>query len=165
MDWMKEIGGLLGQYSGMNAKDAPPETEQHFSQVAGSAPKAQLSEGLSEAFRSPQTPPFPEMLANLFRNSDGQQRANVLNTLIGSVGPGMLGGLLSQYGMKQGQVTPEQAQQVPPEAVSQIAKRAEEQDPSIIDRVSDFYAEQPGIIKALGVGALALVLGKMANRL
>jgi hypothetical protein len=164
MDWMKEISGLLGQYSGANSQGAPDETEHHFSQVAGVAPRQEIAGGLNEAFRSDQTPPFPDMLSNLFGNSNGQQRAGLLNMLLGAAGPAMLGGVLGRYGLNSQHVTPEEAERLPPEAAGEIARAAEKQDPSIIDRVSDFYADQPMVVKALGAGALAMILSRMANR-
>ena len=50
----------------------------------------ELSEGLAEAFRSSETPPFAQMLGGLFGRSDGQQRATILNQLIAAVGPQVL---------------------------------------------------------------------------
>jgi hypothetical protein len=62
------------------------------------------------------------------------------------------------------QVTPEQAQQIPAEAVEEIAKQAEQHDPSVVDRVSDFYAEHPTLVKGLGAAALAIAMRGMASQ-
>ena len=51
-----DLGNLLKQFTGANAD--PAQAEQHFDQVAQTAPRGQLSQGLSQAFRSDQTPPF-----------------------------------------------------------------------------------------------------------
>jgi hypothetical protein len=67
------------------------------------------------------------------------------------------------FGLTGGQVTPQQAQQVPPEAVEKIATEAEKHDPSVVDRASQFYAEHPQAVKALGGLALAMVIGHIAN--
>ncbi len=56
------------------------------------------------------------------------------------------------------------AQQIPPEAVEQIADKAHKEDPSIIDRISDFYAEHPTLVKTLGTAALTIALAKIAER-
>ena len=40
-------------------------------------------------------------------------------------------------------VTPETASQVPPQAVEQLAEESQKQDPTILERVSDFYAQNP----------------------
>ena len=117
---------------------------------------------------------FGSMLSNLFGQSNPQQQAGLLNTLISSVGPGVLASALSKSGVgggltdlirQGGQVTPEQASQVSPDAVHQAAAEAEKKDPSVVDRVSEFYAEHPTLVQALGAGALAVAMGKMGNRL
>jgi methylmalonyl-CoA mutase cobalamin-binding subunit len=71
-------------------------------------------------------------------------------------------GLLN--GGNQTQVTPEQAQQIPAEAVQEIAAQAEKKDPSVIDQVSSFYAEHPTLVKTLGAAALTIALSKIAQR-
>ena len=71
----------------------------------------------------------------------------------------MLGGLLGG----QGQVTPQQASQVPPDAVQQLAAHAERANPSIVDAVSGFYSQHPDLVRSLGAGALALMMGAMAR--
>ena len=69
-----------------------------------SAPRSHLASGLAEAFRSSETPPFGQMLGTLFGNSNGQQRAGILNKLLGAVGPGVLAssGLSSFAGLLGG---------------------------------------------------------------
>jgi hypothetical protein len=174
MNWASELGGLLQQYSGISPDQAPADVTNHFQQVATVAPKETVAEGLAEAFRSNQTPAFGSMLSNLFGQSNPQQQAGLLNTLISSVGPGVLASALSRSGVgggltdlirHGGQVTPEQASQIPPEAVHQAAAEAEKKNPSIVDRVSEFYADHPTLVQALGAGALAVAMGKMGNRL
>ena len=44
------------------------------------------------------------------------------------------------------------------------AKEAEKRDPSVVDRVSDVFAEQPQLLKILGGAALAIALGRMAQK-
>ncbi|MEJ7711337.1 MAG: hypothetical protein WKF84_16110 [Pyrinomonadaceae bacterium] len=57
-----------------------------------------FSQGLAEAFRSDQTPPFGNMLGQLFGQSNGPQRASILNTLISLAGPALLSQVLNQRG-------------------------------------------------------------------
>jgi hypothetical protein len=164
---------MLQQYSGANAAQAPPTTTQDFQQVATVAPKSNVAEGIAEAFRSNQTPSFGSMLSGLFGQSNGQQQAGLLNTLLSSLGPGVLAGALSRAGagnlagmLNSGQqITPEQASQIPPEAIQQVATEAEKHNPNIVDQVSHFYAEHPTLVQTLGAGALAVVMGKMSNRI
>jgi hypothetical protein len=126
-----------------------------------------LAGGLAQAFRSDQTPPFPQMLSSLFANSDGQQRAGLLNQLLASAGPGVLASALpSLAGILKGgtQVTPEQAQRIPSESIQNLAEHAEKSNPSIIDQVSGFYSEHPKVVQALGAGALAMIMSHISKR-
>ena len=77
MDWMNALGDIVERYSGQGAGTAaaPANPHQDFQQVAQSAPQNVVASGLSQAFRSDQTPPFPEMLSNLFGQSNPNQRA------------------------------------------------------------------------------------------
>jgi hypothetical protein len=112
-----------------------------------------VSQGLTEAFRSDETPPFGDMVARLFGNSNPQQRAGLLTqlTALGSVGAagggGPLGGLIRQLGGWGSAVTPEQAGAVTPDQVQQAVTHAEQQNPSIVERVSDFYAQHPAFLQ------------------
>lgn len=127
-----------------------------------------LASGLAAAFKSNETPAFPSMLSSLFGQSDPQQRAGLLNQLLGSAGPGLLGAALpGGLGnlLKGGEnVTPEQAQQISPENVQSLAEHAEKENPSIIDHVSSFYSQHPQVVQALGAGALAMVMTHMKKR-
>ena len=171
--WLNQLGGVLSQYSGVNAQQAPDTVYDDFDRFAQTAPQSALAEGLAEAFRSDQTPPFGRMLGQLFGKSAGHQRAGILNTLIATLGPALVAQLLSRKGASglggllsggQREVTPEQAEQISPEAVQEIASEAERQDPSIVDRLSGFYAEHPTLIKTLGSAALAVALAKVAQQ-
>lgn len=184
MDLMKELSGLLQQYQGAEPNQAPDTIDDDFDQIAQAAPQPALADGLAAAFRSEQTPDFGQMTSNLFSNSNPQQQAGLLNTILKYAGPAILSRVMSGGGggsssaggggglsdliniFKGGQqeVTPEQAGQIPPEAVQQAVDQVEKQDPSIIDRISDFYAEHPTLVKTLGTAALTIALSKIAQR-
>lgn len=186
MDIMQELRGLLQQYNGAQPDQAPDTVDDDFNQVAQAAPQPALADGLAAAFRSEQTPEFGQMAANLFSNSNPQQQAGLLNTILRYAGPAILsrvmagggggggatsagggGGLSDLINIFRGgqqEVTPEQAQQIPPEAVQQVAEQAEKHDPSIIDKISEFYAEHPTLVKTLGTAALTIALSKIAQR-
>ena len=122
-------------------------------------------------FRSNQTPAFGQMVGQLFSNSNGSQRANLLNALLTSpAAAGIISQLTQATGIKLpsgadgAQITPEAAAQIPPEAVEQAAAHAEQHDPSIIDRVSEIYAEHPTLVKTLGAAAMGLALSHLASR-
>jgi len=174
MAFLDEIGGMLQKYAGASPQQPPPQTEQDFQQLAPAAPRDSLAHGLAEAFRSDQTPPFGNMLSSLFNQSSGQQKAGVLNALIASIGPSAVSQILSRFGsanhlgpMMEGSktVSPELAEQIPSEAIHHAAEAAQKQDPDIVQRVSQIYAEHPTLIQTLGAGALAVVMGKMAHKL
>ncbi len=175
MSWMNSLGDLLQQFTGnQSADDAPDE---RVNEVLQNVPQSALSDGLAAAFRSDQTPAFGQMAAQLFSNSNPQQRAGMLNTLISVVGPALLaqlssrggsgGGLAGIAGLLAGgqpSVTPEQAAEVSPEAVAELAAQAEQQDPNIIDQLSNFYAEHPTLVKTLGAAAIAIALQRMTRQ-
>lgn len=161
---VSNLMGLLEQYANPSTANTA-NAEQDFEQVSQTAPQSHLAGGLAEAFRSNQTPPFAHMLTTLFSNSDGQQRAGILNHLLSSTGPGVASGLLGNLLGGGSQVTPEQAQQVPSETVHQLAEQAEKNDPSIIEKASSFYAQHPTLMKSLGAGSLAFIMSHMSRRL
>ena len=160
-----DLGNLLSQYLGGGNQERAAED---FDRVAQNAPRATVAEGVASALRSDQTPPFPQVVSQLFGQSDANGRAGMLNQLLGSMNPGQLssvaGGVFGKL-FGGGQVTPEQASQVSPEQVRELAEQAERQNPGIVDRMSAFYAEHPTLVKAIGAGALALALGHVAQRM
>jgi hypothetical protein len=174
MDWMSQVGNILQQYSGaQDGAQAPESVGDDFDRFSQAAPQSAIADGLAAAFRSEQTPAFGQMVGQLFRQSNGQQRASILNTLIATLGPTVISQLFSGGGASglggllgggQNEVTPEQAAQVSPEVVEKIAEHAEQKDPSIIDRLSNFYAEHPTLVKSLGAAALAIAMSQIARR-
>ena len=169
MDWTSEIKEILQRYSGQTGgtASAPADPHQDFQLMAEAAPAKVLASGISQAFRSDQTPPFPEMLSNLFSNSDPNQRAGLLNRLLSSLGPGGITALSDLGGLSvppSGKITPEQANQISPGQVQQVAAHAERQNPSTVDEVSSFYAEHPQVMKAAGGLALSIALRHILQR-
>jgi hypothetical protein len=179
-----DIGKILERYAG---QDDPDGDNDDFDHVAQHAPPAVVSQGVAEAFRSDRTPPFPNMLGQMFGQSDPNTRAGILNHLIAAAGPaiisgafgggrpgssmgglgGLLGGLLGGGGVGQTtppQITPEQASQVPAEAVEELAREAQHKDPDVISRVSDFAAQNPALVKGLGAVALGIALKHLAGQ-
>jgi hypothetical protein len=111
------------------------------------------------------------MVSHLFGQSNPEQRAGMLNQILASVGPQVMsslgGGVLGNLfggGQAPTQVTPEQAAQVSPEQMQEIAAKAEQHNPGIVDKMGDFYSQHPGLVKAIGGAALAIVLGHMAQQ-
>lgn len=163
---------ILQQYAGNN--QAPQsDVHQHFDEVAPQVSQQDLGNGIAAAFRSDATPPFGQMVGNLFDRSNPQQQAGVLNQLVQSLGSGGLasvaGGVLGRIlgtgsSSAAPNITPEQASQLSPADVNAIAVHAEKQDPSIVDRVGAFYAQHPTLVKTIGAVALSAVMGQLSSR-
>jgi hypothetical protein len=161
---------ILQQYA--NPSAAPTDNvHEHFDQVAQQASPQDLGSAVAAAFRSDATPPFGQMIGNLFNQSNPQQRAGILNQLVQVLGSGALssiagGTLANAVGGGGGStapatITPEQASQISPSQASAIAETAQKTDPSILDRAGEFYAQHPQLVKGLGAAALAIALGKL----
>jgi hypothetical protein len=170
-----DLGGLLQQYLGAGAAQPAAAAPDHFHQAAQAAPPDVVSHGLAEAFRSDQTPPFGQMVGQLFAQGTPDQKAGMLQQLLGSLNPaaltalggtGALGSLLAAgSSTTPGAISAQQASELSPGQVQQIAAHAEQQNPSVIDTMSNFYAQHSGLVKTLGSAALTIALAKMANRM
>jgi hypothetical protein len=171
MGLFDQLSGVLQQYANSQGTGQPNEqVHEHFDQISQAVPSTSLADGLSAAFRSNSTPDFGQMLGSLFNQSSGDQKAGLLNQLLASGGPALLsqmggagGGLAALLGGAS-QLTPQQAEQVSPEVVQQLAAHAEKSDPSLIDKASAFYSEHPALIKTLGGAALTIAMAKMAEK-
>jgi hypothetical protein len=160
------LGNLLNQYLGGSAN--PAQAENDFDHVAQNSLLASLAQGVTQALRSDQTPPFSQMVGQMFNNGNPEQRAGMLNQLLANIGPGVLssvaGGAFGKLlGADQARVSPEQAAQLSPQQVQELAAKAEQQNPGIVERMGDFYAQHPTLIKTIGGAALAVALGAMAK--
>ncbi|MDQ6894091.1 MAG: hypothetical protein M3167_15595 [Acidobacteriota bacterium] len=140
-----------------------------YDEVVRGVPQGTLAEGLSHTFNSDQTPPFEHMVSGLFGQSNPDQKAGLLNQVLGSLGPGTAAQILGSLGLgslagaaASGGLTPQQAQQVSPEAVQTIAQQAAKKDPTIVEKAAGFYAQHPTLVKAIGAGALALLMSKIS---
>ena len=70
--------------------------------------------------------------------------------------PEVVAGLAALLAGGAKQFTPQQAEQVSPEVVQQLAAHAEKADPWLIDKASAFYSEHLTLIKTMGGGALTV---------
>ena len=136
---------VLGRYA-QQSHQPPPDVHGDFDRVAQEAPPEAIGQGLEDAFRSETTPPFEQMVGQLFGRSDPQQRAGLLKEILGS------------------RFSPEQVNNMPVSDVEAAAADAARQNPGIIQRVSRFYAEHPQLVQTLGQVALSVVMSGMARR-
>jgi hypothetical protein len=122
---------ILQQYTHSTAGANPTVAHEHFDEVSRAAPPEILGQGVADAFRADNTPPFGEMVGQMFGQSNPQQQAGVLNQLLRSIGPGVLsalgGGILGRMSAPSNaevpQLTPQQASQLTREQVQEIATR------------------------------------------
>ena len=166
------LGDMLKQATSGNASDG--QVHAAYDQVARTVPQGTLAGGISHVFNSDQTPPFEQMLSGLFNQSNPDQKAGILNQILGSLGPGGVSQVLGSIGgagalgglgglLSGGSVTPAQAAQVSPADVQVLAQHAAKQDPSIVDAAANFYAQHSTLVKAIGAGALALVMSHISQ--
>jgi len=168
MGFLDEMSGILRQATSGNASES--EVHAAYDRVSTAVPPGALADGLAHAFRSDQTPPFEQMVSGLFAKSSADQKAGMLNQLLASLGSGGVTQALAGAGglgeltaaLGSGNLSPQQAQQIPPEAVTALAQQAARKDPSIIDKAAGFYAEHPTLVKAIGAGALAMLMSKIS---
>lgn len=168
-----DLGTLLSQFTGGQSSS---NVSNDYQRVVEQAPPSLVSEGLSHMFGSDQTPAFGQTNGQLFGAAQPAQQAGLLNQLLGGMGPGVLASLASGLGggalgslvqrFAQGggsaTVTPDQASQLSPDDVAQVAAHAEQHSPGIVDRMSDFYAQHPGLVQTLGGAALTIAMAKMS---
>jgi len=167
MSFLENLSGMIDRYTRGHASD--DDVHSAYDEVATAVPHGTLADGLGHAFKSDQTPPFEQMVSGLYGQSNPDQKAGLLNQLVAALGPNAtqtlgslgLGGLA---GAAVGQpVTPQQAEQVNPEAVQTIARQASTQDATIMDKAAGFYAQHPTLVKAIGAGALALLMSHISK--
>ncbi len=167
MGIMENLGNLASQLA--SGAVSASDVHQAYDQTSRSVPQGSLATALSHTFQSDQTPPFEQMIAGLFQNSSPDQKAGLLNKLSAALGSGGLASIGSEGSLGAlsgllagGTVTPEQAQQVTPQQVQVLAQKAATKNPSIVDAAAGFYAQHPTLVKAIGAGALALLMSKLS---
>jgi len=172
MSLFDEIGSLVAQYAA-GQTPATGAVNEHFDQMAQAAPPSSMAAGLAAALGSGGSGEFAQMASQLFSNSDGAQQAGMLNSLLATAGPEVLqqflganagSGLASLLSGGQTQVTPDQAASIAPEEVQALAQHVHNNDPSVINRVSEIYAEHPTLIKSLGTAAMGIAMREIAQR-
>ena len=166
MGFLDDLGNLASQFQSGAA--GAGDVHSAFDQVSRSVPAGTLADGLAHAFNSDQTPPFGQMLSQLFQQSSPDQKAGILNRIIAALGPGGFSQVLAGAGGPAGTlsgsaVTPAQASQVTPDQVQVLAQHAQQKEPSIVNAAASFYAQHPTLVKAIGAGALALLVSKVSQ--
>lgn len=167
---MPLLTDFLNSMLSSNATAAAPSGNlaDDFSQIAHRIPPDVLSKGLSAALGSNETPAAGQMVSQMFGASSPEQRAGMLNQLISALGPAasaVLGGALGQATAATPTVTPAQASGVSPSQVQDAVTQAQQHNPGILDTLSGFYAQHPGLMQSLGSAALAIALGTVSQHM
>jgi hypothetical protein len=163
--------GLLDSVKNLMAEYAPGASPSgdagaHFDQVAQSVDSGTLAHGIAAAMRSSETPPFGQLVSQLFSSGSGEQKTAMLGTLLSSLSPALrtqLSGLIPGLGASSS-VTPDQAAAVSPSVIQSVAERAEQHDAGIVDKMSEFYAQHPTLVRSLGTAAMVIAMRKIAER-
>ena len=169
MDW-----NSLGKRFGHDLFDREPDEHDlgsAYQAIQDVAPREMVTDGVREAFESDQTPPFEEMLAHVFQHADAGEKAGILNQLLAGTGlqnASMLGGLGSLGGLLGGlgatpTIQSQDATHVSAHDAQQIAAAARQNDPSVVARVSEFIAQHPQLVSALGGAALSMIMSRLSH--
>jgi len=158
---LEELSGILSRYRTGAGGTAPVPADPHqdYSCIANSVPPKVLADALAHAFRSDQTPSFPETVTALFQQSTPEQQAGLLNELLGLPA---LRGLTNRFGGRQ-TISTETAARISPEQVQQIAAHAMDSDAAIVDRVSRYYRRHPDVVKGMGRAAITVAMQHIAR--
>jgi hypothetical protein len=160
---------ILTQYAEQaSAPTSRPMQNAHedFSTVATQATPQQLGGGIAQALqRGPAG--FEGSIAQLFENSNTDQRTGLLQRLIRAVQPGALssiaGGALSHLAPPGTSVQPSDANAVTPAQAGELAAAAQQNNGGIVQELGAFYAQHPTLVKTLGAAALAMAMNHMAK--
>lgn len=150
------------------ASDTTPSGDAgaHFDEVAQSVPASTLAGGIAAAMRSDQTPPFAQLVSQLFASGSDSQKMAMLNTLLSSASPDQRAQLSSLIpGLGAGtSVTADEAAEMSPNAVQTVAEHVEQRHPGIVDTMSNLYASHPALVKTLGTAAMVIAMRTIARR-
>ena len=164
MSLFDTVQSLLSQY----ASGAVPHGDAgtHFQQVSQSVDADTLAHGISTALRSDQTPPFAQIVSQLFSAGSGDQKVAMLNTLLSSVSPDQRAALAALVpGLAAGSsVTPAQAAAVTPSALQSVVQRVEQHDGGIVEKMSAVYAAHPTLVQTMGATAMMIAMRAIASR-
>jgi hypothetical protein len=164
MSLLDNVKTLLSQYSA--GSSANENAGLHFDQLAQSADAGMLAPGISAAMRSDQTPPFADIVSQLFTNGTGAQKAGMLSALLSAASPeqrAQLSGLLGGAAANQ-PLTEQHVSNLSSQDVASMARTVEEKNPGIIETMSSFYAQHPTLVKTLGTTAMMIAMRKIAEQ-
>jgi len=167
-----DVSAVLQQYAAETGVHSVQKVEQDFVAVAQHVPAEHVTTGLAEAMHSEQTPPFEDMVGDAFERGSDELRAAMLKRLIdgasaAAVKPLIDDGLLPRAANGSGHpavpVDTGLVRELDTEVIRRLAREAAQEDPSVIDRMSEFFAVDPAAGRTLGGAALSVALSKIAG--
>jgi|GEM_PF-6821933 len=135
-----------------------------FDEVVRRVRRSELAVALATAFRSPRTPAFGASLARLFARANPGQRAGMLREVL-TIAPDAIRGDLAPMFGKNRDIRPEDTPGMPAEVVRQATEAAVRKDPGLIDRLSDYLAQYPPLLKNLDIATLAVTMATIGENL
>ncbi len=169
MDWVNLLGKYMdrrlpgGVNPGEQLVGGEISVHRDFEAVAQRVPRSSLVDGLAAAFRSPDAPGFATMVSRLFSAANPEQRSGLLRILL-TIAPSAIRGDLAGLFGRNREVRPEETRNVSPEMVRQVAEEAVRRDPAVVERVSEFLAEHPRLLKNLDIGSLSTAMARIGER-
>lgn len=167
-----DILAVLQQYAGDTGIRSLKKVEEDYTHVAERLSAEAMTTGLSEAFRSENTPAFAETVSQSYERGDAGQRADILTRLIDGTStfagrPVQDAGMFEQseiaYDTSNVATDPNTTEQCRPELVEHIACQVEQEDDETVDKMSGYYAGNPTVAKTLGGAMLGTVLRNIAE--
>lgn len=162
MGVLDNLKGVLAQYA--SGGGAAADAAGHFDQVAQAADPGALARGIAAALHA-NPGGVGAAVSQLFDNATPDQKAAMLNTLLGAAPANLraqLQGLVP--GIGAGAVSGAQAGAVPANVIGSLAATLHQQGSGIVDTMSTFYAQHPTLVKTLGSAAMIVALRKIAER-
>jgi len=164
MGLLDDLKGMLSQYD--SGQEPLGDAGAHFQQLAQSVDSGTLAQGIAAAMRSDETPPFAQLVSQLFASGSGDQKAAMLSLLLSAVSPeqrAQLSAVAPGLGLSSAS-TAADAAAVAPSAVQALAQHVEQHDSGIVDKMSALYAAHPTLVKTLGSAAMMIAMRKIAER-
>ncbi|OWW22452.1 hypothetical protein [Noviherbaspirillum denitrificans] len=167
-----DVSAVLQQYAAETGVHSVQKVEQDFVAVAQHVPAEHVTTGLAEAMHSEQTPPFEDMVGEAFERGSDELRVSMLRQLIDGASPAVLKPLIDDgqlpraangSGSPAVPIDAALVQDLDVDVVRRLARGAAQEDASVIDRMSEFFAVDPAAGKTLGGAALSVALGKIAE--
>jgi len=142
------------------------DASAHFEQFAQSVDPTTLAQGIAASIRSDETPPFAQLMSQVFSSASDGQKSTIVNTLLSSLTPDQrthLGTLVP--GVAQDPlVSNDHAAALTPDAVQMLARGVEQHDAGIVEKMSALCAAHPMLIKTLGAAALTVAMRHIAQQ-